>query len=111
MLCNGWIISHCNSLLFAQDLGSTLNAKTPREGKMEITIMFIEDHAMLLMARERMEEISRSTEQRRALRLAEAPPRSTRARLGTALIRLGHWILSPSAATPESPIGFRRAQS
>jgi hypothetical protein len=88
-----------------------LNAKTPREGKMEITIMFIEDHAMLLMARERMEEISRSTEQRRALRLAEAPPRSTRARLGTALIRLGHWILSPSAATPESPIGFRRAQS
>ena len=90
---------------------STFNAKTPREVKMEITIMFIEDHAMLLMARERMEEISRSTEQRRALRLAEAPPRSTRARLGTALIRLGHWILSPSAATPESPIGFRRAQS
>ena len=73
--------------------------------------MFIEDHAMLLMARERREETSRSAEQRRALRLAEAPHRSTRIRLGMALIRLGHWILSQSAATPESPIGLRRAQS
>jgi len=52
--------------------------------------MFIEDHAMLLMAKERMQETSRSAEQRRALRLAEAPHRSTRARLGMALIRLGH---------------------
>jgi hypothetical protein len=73
--------------------------------------MFIEDYAMLLMARERMEETSRSAEQRRALRSAEAPHRSVRIRLGTALIRLGHWILSRSAATPESPIGLRRAQS
>ena len=78
---------------------------------MEVTAMFIEDHAMLLMARERMEETSRSAEQRRALRLAEAPHRSTRIRLGMALIRLGHWILSQSAATPESPIRLRRAQS
>ena len=73
--------------------------------------MFIEDQAMLLMARERMEETSRSADQRRALRSAEAPHRSTRVRLGIALIRLGHWILSQSAASPESPIGFRRAQS
>ena len=57
---------------------------------MEVTIMFIEDHAMLLMARERMKETSRSAEQRRALRLAEAPRQSIRVRLGIALVRLGH---------------------
>ncbi|HEX7512127.1 MAG TPA: hypothetical protein VF464_02045, partial [Candidatus Methylomirabilis sp.] len=60
--------------------------------------MFIEDHAMLLMARERMEETSRSADQGRALRPVEAPHGSTRVRLGIALIRLGHWILSQSAA-------------
>ena len=73
--------------------------------------MFIEDYAMLLMASERMQETSRSAEQRRALRLAEAPRRSTKVRLGIALIRLGHRSLSQSSATPESPIGLRRAQS
>jgi len=73
--------------------------------------MFIEDHAMLLMARERREETSRSAEQRRALRLAEAPHRSMRARLGMALIRLGHRIMGQSSPTPGTPIGLRRAQS
>jgi len=73
--------------------------------------MFIEDHAMLMMARERMEETSRSAEQRRALRLAEAPHRSTRARLGMALIRLGHWIMGQSSPTPGTPIGLRQARS
>jgi hypothetical protein len=73
--------------------------------------MFIEDYTILSMARERMEETSRSAEQRRALRLAEAPHRSTRARLGMALIRLGHWIMGQSSPTPGTPIGLRQAQS
>ena len=78
---------------------------------MEVTIMFIEDHVMLLMARERMEEASRSAEQRRVLRLAEAPHRSTRIRLGIALIRLGHWIMGQSSPTPGTPLGLRQARS
>ena len=73
--------------------------------------MFIEDYTILSMARERMEETSRSAEQRRALRLAEAPHRSTRARLGMALIRLGHWIMGQSSPTPGTQIGLRPAQS
>ena len=72
--------------------------------------MFIEDYAMLLMARERMQEASRSAEQRRALRLAKAPHRSTRIRLGTALIRLGHWIMGQSSPTPGNSIGLRQAR-
>jgi hypothetical protein len=78
---------------------------------MEVTIMFIEDHAMLLMARERLEEASRSAEQRRTLRLAEAPHRSTRIRLGIALIRLGHWIMGQSSPAPGTPLGLRQARS
>ncbi len=73
--------------------------------------MFIEDYAMLLMAREQMQETSRSAEQRRVLRLAEAPHRSTRIRLGTALIRLGHWIMGRSSPPPGTPIGLRPARS
>jgi len=73
--------------------------------------MFIEDYAMLLMARERMEETLGSAEQRRAFRSAEAPHRLTRVRLGIALIRLGHWMIRQSSPTPGTPIGLRQAQS
>ena len=73
--------------------------------------MFIEDYTMLSMARERMKEASRSAEQKRALRAAEAPHRSARIRLGTALIRLGHWIMGQSSPTPGTPIGLRPARS
>ena len=62
--------------------------------------MFIEDHTMLLMARERMEYASRSAEQRRVLRLARGPRRATRVRLGLALVRLGHWIMGQSFVAP-----------
>ena len=64
--------------------------------------MFIEDHAMLLIARERMEDASRSAEQRRALRIARAPRRATRVRLGLTLVRLGHWIMGHSFPVPSA---------
>jgi hypothetical protein len=63
------------------------------------------------MARERMKEASRSAEQRRSLRHAEAPHRSMKARLGMALIRLGHRIMGQSSPTPGTPIGLRPARS
>ena len=72
--------------------------------------MYIEDHAMLLMARERMEDAARSAEQRRVLRLARAPRRTTRVRLGLALVRLGHWVMGQSFPTPGTPIGLRQTQ-
>jgi hypothetical protein len=73
--------------------------------------MFVEDYTMLLMARERMEETSRSAEQRRTLHPVEKSHRSTRARLGMALVRLGHRIMGQSSPTPGTPIGLRQAQS
>ena len=73
--------------------------------------MFIEDYTMLLIARERMNETSRSAEQRRALRLAEAPRQSIRVRLGIALVRLGHWMMGQYAPTPRTPIGLHQARS
>ena len=73
--------------------------------------MFIEDYTMLLIARERMNETSRSAEQRRALRLAEAPRQSIRVRLGIALVRLGHWMMGQYTPTPRTPIGLHQARS
>jgi hypothetical protein len=73
--------------------------------------MFIEDYTMLLMARERMKEASRSAEQRRALRLAESPRQSIRVRLGIALVWLGHWMMGQYVSTPRTPLGLRQARS
>jgi hypothetical protein len=66
--------------------------------------MHIHEDTVVLMAKERMEDALRSADRMRALRLARGPRRSTRVRLGMALVRLGHRILGGSSSSPGSPI-------
>ncbi len=73
--------------------------------------MYIQEHTVVLMAKERMEDAVRSAEQMRALRLGRAPRRSARVRLGMALVRFGHWIMGQPSPAPGPPIGLRQAQS
>lgn len=56
--------------------------------------MHLHEDTALLIARERIEDAIRSAAQMRALRLARGPRRSARIRLGTALVRLVHRILT-----------------
>ncbi len=73
--------------------------------------MYIQESAVLLMARERLEDAMHAAEQRRLLRLTRAPRRPARVRLGTALVRLGHWIQGrPSPGAGKAP-GLRQAHS
>ena len=54
--------------------------------------MDIEEQVALQMAKERIEEAVRLAEQRRAIGFAR-PRRPARVRLGSALVRLGHWMM------------------
>jgi len=54
--------------------------------------MDLDEQIALRMARERIEEAVHAAEQRRALRAGRARS-SPRARLGSALVRLGHWMM------------------
>jgi hypothetical protein len=66
--------------------------------------MYIHEHTMLLMAKERIEAACRSAEQLRALRPAGAPRRPVRVHLGMALIRLGHRVIGHSPPPPAPSI-------
>ena len=59
--------------------------------------MEMNEQAMLLMARQRIQEALREAELSRALAL-HAPRRSLRVRLGSGLVRIGQWMLGPSLA-------------
>jgi hypothetical protein len=63
--------------------------------------MDIHEQIAFQLAKERMEDALRDAQERRAIRLAR-PRRSARVRLGSALVRLGHWIArrQPSQAPP-----------
>jgi hypothetical protein len=73
--------------------------------------MYIHEHTVLLMAKERMEDALHFAEQMRALRLARTPRRPARVRLGMALVRFGHWIMGQPSPAPQAPIGLRQTQS
>ena len=53
--------------------------------------MDLEEQVALQMAKERIEEAVRLAEERRAIGLAR-PRQPARVRLGSALVRLGHWM-------------------
>jgi len=53
--------------------------------------MDLEEQVALRMAKERIEEAVRAAEQRRAIGFERAA-RPVRVRLGSALVRLGHWM-------------------
>lgn len=60
--------------------------------------MEMNEQAILLMARQRIEEALREAELSRALALRHAPRRSLRVRLGSGLVWIGQRILGPSLA-------------
>ena len=61
--------------------------------------MHIHESVALRMAQERIEDAVRAAEQMRTIRSARAP-RSARVRLGSALVRLGHWMIGHPSAAP-----------
>lgn len=73
--------------------------------------MYIHEHTVVLMAKERIEGALRHAEQVRALRAALPPRLPLRVRLGMALVRFGHWIMGQPSPAPGTPIGLRQAQS
>jgi hypothetical protein len=73
--------------------------------------MQLEDHAILMMARERMEEARRCAEHARVLRSIGTPRRPARVRLGMFLVRLGQWVMGQGLPTPGRTSTLRRAQS
>ena len=64
--------------------------------------MYMDEQIILRMARERVEEALRAAQRRRALRSGRAR-RSTRVRLGIALVRLGHRMLGQPSPAPSTP--------
>ena len=60
-----------------------------RQGR---TWMDLEEQVALRMAKERIEEAVRAAEQRRAIGFERAA-RPVRVRLGSVLVRLGHWMM------------------
>jgi len=57
--------------------------------------MDLDEQIALRMAQERIAEAVHAAEQRRAFRSARAHS-STRVRVGSALVRLGHWMMGQS---------------
>ena len=72
--------------------------------------MYIHEEVVMLAVKDRMKDAMRFAEQRRALRAAHPPRRPLRFYLGTALVRLGHWIMKHPSPAPGSPIELRQAQ-
>ncbi len=54
--------------------------------------MDIEEQVALQMAKERIEDAVRAAEERRAMAF-ERTGRPVRARMGSVLVRLGHWMM------------------
>ena len=73
--------------------------------------MYIHEDTVLMIVKERMDDAMRYAEHRRALRLIRAPNSSTSVRLGTALIRLGGWLMGESSPSAETTIRLGQAQS
>ena len=73
--------------------------------------MHIHEDIVTMMAKERLEDALRFAERMRDLRLARAPRRPARVRLGIALIRFGHWLMGQSSPTPGPPVGLQQARS
>ena len=73
--------------------------------------MYNHEDFISLLVKERIEDAVRYAEQRRALRLAQAPRRPVRVRLGAALVRCGHWIMGESRPVRRAPIGLQQSQS
>ena len=73
--------------------------------------MHIHEDVMMMIVRERMDEATCYAQYRAALRLARGPRPSTRALLGMALIRFGHWMMGQSTSASGAPINLRQAQS
>ena len=73
--------------------------------------MDIHEHTVVLIAKERMGDAWRHAEQMRTLRLARVPRPPARVRLGTVLIRLGHWIQGQPPPAPRTAIDLRQVQS
>lgn len=59
--------------------------------------MFMHEHVVWLMAKERLEEASRRAEEARVLGLVPGPHRSVRVRLGAIVVRLGRRIMGQGA--------------
>jgi hypothetical protein len=64
--------------------------------------MDLNEQIAMRMAKERIEDAVRAAEQMRAIRLGRAR-RSARFRLGSALVRLGHWMLDHASPAPSAP--------
>ena len=73
--------------------------------------MFMHEHVVWLMAKERLEEASRHAEEARVLGLVRGPHRSVRVRLGAALVRLGHRIMGQGAPDVGRPFEIGAASS
>ena len=71
--------------------------------------MYIQEQVAVRMGKERMEDAMRSAEVRRAFRLAGAPRRPVRLRLGSALIRLGRRLQGEPSSIPVAPVGLGQA--
>lgn len=61
--------------------------------------MYIHEQLALRMAQERIEDAVRAAEQMRAIHSARAR-QSARVRLGSALVRLGHWMMGLPSQAP-----------
>ncbi|HXZ43683.1 MAG TPA: hypothetical protein VEH53_02560 [archaeon] len=55
--------------------------------------MDFHEQIVFQMAKERIEDAVRTAQRMRAIHSAR-PPRPARVRLGSALVRLGHWMMS-----------------
>ena len=56
--------------------------------------MWLQEEVAALIVRQRIEEAVQAAERARAEReVSTATPRSVRVRVGTALVRVGHWMI------------------
>ena len=77
----------------------------------EITSVYNHEDFISLVVKERIEDAVRYADQRRLLRLARAPRRPVRVRLGATLVRCGHWIMGKSSSVPRSPMDLQQSPS
>ena len=66
--------------------------------------MWLQEETAILMAKERMADAIDQAERARVIRLSQRPNRSARVWLGSALVRLGCWLMGQNAREPGGPI-------
>jgi len=64
-----------------------------------------------LLAKERIQNAARRAEQTRNLRSARVPRQPPRVRLGSALVKLGHWMMGQRWSDPGCPSEYGPLQS